>query len=89
MSTKPKFKLYRIIDKRTGKAFSGVVGEACFTKLGYFYRTKQTVQKWLYTLTTGKYYSFSIEVHGTIDDYIVEEYSVIECSKHATEAKDF
>ncbi len=104
MAVKPTFKLYRIIDKTTGKAFQGF-GSArrpLWTLLGCFYRRIDTIKRHIETMqyewtvvvkvdTRGiQYLAYQqlAEIPHMKDKLIVEIYNVAELEKKTIEATD-
>lgn len=70
MAKQPTFKLYRICDKQTGKAFQcwQYYGKPYFTDLGAFFRTPETIRGHLRWLTYEKIREPKKDVHGVIID---------------------
>lgn len=101
MAKEPTFKLYRICNKENGKAFSSMPGAVTqWGATGTFFRSPETIRKWLKWITHNRENFFkeypnghrtfscrmTTEIPGEIDKLYVECYSVIQQSKHTEEA---
>ena len=103
-SIKPTFKLYRIIDKLTGKALQGInkyapIPQTYWTAQGCFWRTQNTIKEKLIILAS----TYERQVYDSgwpwykrtsydvdrLFRYEVETYHVLQLSMNTINANDF
>jgi hypothetical protein len=102
MAKNPTFKLYRICDKKTGKAFQGFHGQVPYwTATGAFFRNPETIRKHIRTIIHNWHYEPRTdklpygrwvrgeEIKGRYKDFYVECYSVIALEKKTAPAAKY
>lgn len=103
MARNPTFKLYRICNRENGKAFQSNSDSQnpCYSELGAFFRSPETIRKHLRNLTHERkwiksahrehwyYLHIGEEIPGEYLKFYVEVYSVLQQSLHTAEAASY